>query len=51
MTIKNKKRFARISGIAGISLGVGMFFLFKNTDGWIPFVLGLILFLWSVIKK
>ena len=37
-----------ISGIAGILLGLGMFIIFKNLKGFIPFVIGIILLIWRL---
>lgn len=46
-----KKRIARISGIGGILVGLGMFFLFKNIQGTFPLIIGIILTLWGFSKN
>ena len=48
--LKSKKRIARMSGVAGIVLGIGMLWLFKNNNGLLPLVLGFILALWGFRK-
>lgn len=51
--IKNKKRYARIGGVAGLVSGIGTVWLFNNPNGYISIVIGSLLIWWGVsnVKK
>ena len=49
--IINKKRYARIGGIAGLLSGLGTVILFSNSRGWLSVIIGAILILWGFSKN
>jgi len=45
--LKNKKRYARIGGVAGLVSGLGTIFLYSNKKGLLSVVIGICLIAWG----
>ena len=48
--VKNKKRYARIGGVAGLVSGLGTVILFSNSNGWFSVALAIPILLWGFLN-